>query len=184
MKLSILIPSIPSRSERLEKIYAKLYEQSEGKDVEILVFIDNKKRSIGLKRDALVQMSLGDYVAFVDDDDDVSDNYIDEMLKGCDSGKDVICFWQRSYIQGVEGIVDFDLSNKNSEFQAGKTTPRKPYHVCGWRGELARKYRFPDKNYDEDRQWLIPLWKEAKTQYKIGKILHTYYFDKDVTEAV
>jgi len=184
MKLSILIPSIPSRSDRLEVIYAKLLEQVGDKDVEILVFIDNKQRSIGLKRDALVQMSLGDYVAFVDDDDDVSDDYITEMLKGCESGKDVICFWQMAYIDGKKGLIDFDLSNGNLEFQAGQTTPRKPYHVCGWRGDLARKHRFPDLMYDEDRQWCEKLWAEAKTQYKIGKTLHMYHFDKDVTEAI
>jgi len=97
MKLSILIPSIPSREDRLNRIYAKLLDQVGERDVEILVFIDNKKRSIGLKRDALVQMSIGDYVAFVDDDDDVSDDYIDEMLIGCEAGKDVICFWQMSH---------------------------------------------------------------------------------------
>ena len=184
MKLSILIPSIPSRLDRLERIFAKIDSQIKGRDVEILVFIDNKQRSIGLKRDALVQMSKGEYIAFVDDDDDVTDDYIDEMLKGCESGEDVICFWQTAYIDGKEAIIDFDLSNENQEFSPGATVPRKPYHVCGWRGELARKHRFPDLMYDEDRQWCEKLWKEAKTQYKIGKVLHIYYFDKDVTEAV
>jgi len=184
MKLSILIPSIPSRFDRMIKIYEKLELQIKGREVEILVFIDNKQRSIGLKRDALVQMSKGDYIAFVDDDDDVSDDYIDEMLIGCEADKDVICFWQMSYIDGKKGLIDFDLSNGNLEFQAGQTTPRKPYHVCGWRGDLARKYRFEDLMYDEDRRWCIQLWAVAKTQYKIGKTLHTYTFDKDVTEAI
>ena len=184
MKLSILIPSIPSRFDRLLKIYNKLDSQVGDREVEILVFVDNKKRSIGLKRDALVQMSKGDYIAFVDDDDDISNDYIDQILKGVEAGKDVICFWQKAYIDGKEAIIDFDLSNKNEEFSPGGTISRKPYHVCAWRGGLARKYRFPDLMYDEDRQWLVKLWKEAKTQYKIGKILHTYYYDKDVTEAV
>ncbi len=184
MKLSILIPSIPSRLDRLERIFSKINSQIKGREVEILVFIDNKQRSIGLKRDALVQMSKGDYIAFVDDDDDVTDIYIDEMLKGCESGKDVICFWQTANIEGKQGLIDFDLSNLNREFKANQTTPRKPYHICGWRGELARKHRFPDLMYDEDRQWCEYLWKEAKTQYKIGKVLHIYYFDKDVTEAI
>jgi len=183
MKLSILIPSIPSRFDRLAKIFQKIDSQST-EEVEILVFIDNKRRSIGLKRDALVQMSKGEYVCFVDDDDDVEDDYIEQLLIGCESGKDVIVFWQRAYADGKEAIIDFDLSNENTPFVAGTTVPRKPFHVCAFRGEIARKYRFPDKMYGEDWEWCEQVLTEVKTQYKIGKILHTYYYDSEVTEAI
>jgi len=165
------------------RIYEKISQQAT-EDVEVICLIDNKSRTIGAKRDALVQMSRGDYIAFCDDDDDVSDDYIEELLKGVATNKDVICFWQHAIIDGKEGTIDFDLCNENREFTPTRMTPRKPYHVCAWRGDMARKYRFPDLNYDEDRQWLVHLWKEAKTQYKIGKELHTYIFDKDVSEAL
>ena len=66
MRLSILIPSIPSRFDKLIATYEHLLILCEGKDIEVLAFTDNKKRTIGQKRDALVQMSNGKYVMFVD----------------------------------------------------------------------------------------------------------------------
>ena len=72
IKLSILIPSIPSRFRRFQKLFEKINAQATN-EVEILGLFDNKKRSIGHKRDALVQMSKGEYVCFCDDDDDVSE---------------------------------------------------------------------------------------------------------------
>ena len=106
--LSILIPSIPSRFDRMTKLYDKLMKQVQDKPVEILCLIDNKKRSIGLKRDALVQSCKGAYLAFVDDDDDISSDYIDEMLKGCNTGKDIVCFRQ--------GATISHLGNKSCQY--------------------------------------------------------------------
>jgi hypothetical protein len=48
MQLSILIPSIPSRWERAQKLYTKISKMCEGKDIEILLFLDNKKRTVGI----------------------------------------------------------------------------------------------------------------------------------------
>ena len=183
MKLSILIPSIPSRFKLLTKIFAKLDSQSTD-EVEILVFIDNKRRSIGLKRDALMQMSKGDYVCFVDDDDDVEDDYIEQLLIGCAAGKDVVVFWQRAYSDGKEAMIDFDLSNENTPFIAGAIVARKPFHVCAFRGDIARQYRFPNLMYGEDWIWCEKVLDDVKTQYKIGKILHTYNYDSKITEAL
>jgi len=41
MQLSILIPAIPSRWERAQKLYTKINKMCEGKDIEILLFLDN-----------------------------------------------------------------------------------------------------------------------------------------------
>ena len=50
MILSILIPSIPSRFKLVQKLYKTIEGQIRDREVEILVLIDNKKRSIGAKR--------------------------------------------------------------------------------------------------------------------------------------
>jgi len=41
------------------------------------MFMDNKMRTIGHKRANLVADALGEYLAFVDDDDDVPAYYVD-----------------------------------------------------------------------------------------------------------
>ena len=182
--LSILIPFIPSRFESFERIFAKLEIQARGRNVEILGFIDNKKRSIGFKRDALVQISKGDYVAFVDDDDNVSDDYIVKLLQAADQKADVITFLQKSIINKIECTVDFDLHHSvNEPFEPGKVIKRRPWHVCAFRGDIARRYHFPDSMYGEDWAWCEQVLKDVKTQAKINQVIHTYIFDSEITEA-
>ena len=45
-------------------------------------FFDNKKRTIGKKRDEMLKLAQGKYVTFVDDDDRISDDYVDEIMNG------------------------------------------------------------------------------------------------------
>ena len=46
--------------------------------------------SLGKKMNLLYEMAQGEYIAVMNDDDIIPDNYIHLMLKGCDSGLDVI----------------------------------------------------------------------------------------------
>ena len=182
--LSILIPFIPSRSEGFWRIFTKLEIQARGRPVEILGVIDNKKRSIGLKRDALVQISLGEYVAFVDDDDNVSDDYIVKLLQAAKHRPDVITFLQKCIIDKKECTVDFDLHHSvNEPFEPGKVIKRRPWHVCAFKGDIARKYHFPDSMYGEDWKWAEQVLQDVKTQVKINEVIHAYIFDSEVTEA-
>ncbi|HHT7236965.1 MULTISPECIES: hypothetical protein [Bacillus] len=53
--LSILIPSVPERMTHLKRMIDTLYEQAYNKPVEILVMLENKKRSTGEKRNILIE---------------------------------------------------------------------------------------------------------------------------------
>jgi hypothetical protein len=192
--LSILIPATPARyHSHLWPLYEKLAAQVTALDlvqpqgsarVELLVFLDNRQRTIGEKRDALVQMSRGKFVAFCDDDDDVAPNYISAIVAAIAANPhvDVITFKQRVLVDGVEGICHFSLQHQNEPFRAG-TFHRNAWHVCAWRGELARRYRFPAINYGEDWSWAKHLVMEAAGEYHIDEILHVYRYDRNVSEA-
>ncbi len=189
--LSILIPSIPSRFEMMRKLVAKLEQQIAGLPVEILIFSDNKRRSIGMKRDALVQISNGLFCAFVDDDDDIVPTYAKELVQAIMAHRDadVIAFKQRVFLEDDDPfIVWFGLEYENEQAvrdENGKYVDitRKPFQACAWKTELAKSSRFPDLNYSEDSLWLEPLWKKAKFQYKINEILHEYHYRSAVSEA-
>lgn len=182
--LSVLVPSIPSRFDKFQRIFAKLQNQADGRDVEILGLFDNKKRSIGLKRDALVQASVGRYVAFVDDDDNISPDYILRILQAMQTDPDVITFKQNCIVDGEQCLVDFDLNHaENEEFTPGGSIKRLPFHVCAFRGDIARKYHFPDSMYGEDWEWCVQVLQDVKTQHKIDEVLHIYIYDSQVTEA-
>ena len=51
VRLSILTPAVPSRWDRLMKLSDELIAQIGTKPVEHLVFLDNKRRTVGEKRD-------------------------------------------------------------------------------------------------------------------------------------
>jgi len=184
--LSILTPSIPQRLDsHLKKIINKIDNQIKDLNVEHLVFLDNKKRSIGYKRDALVKMAKGRYLAFVDDDDDVSEDYVYSLVNAAKEGADVITFKQKCLVNDNKpSVINFSLKNTfNEDYIPGSIINRIPFHVCAWKTSLAQKYNFNDSNWGEDWFWIEQLIKEAKTEYHIDRILHTYIYNDKVSAA-
>jgi len=189
--LSILTPSVPSRIKDglrnvMDKIEKQIKDNNLEKKVEHLIVIDNKVRTIGRKRDNLVQCAIGQYVAFVDDDDDVSDEYVLELVNAIKNNPhvDVITFKQNCFIENYpKAIVNFGLNYENEAYVPNTEFKRKPYHVCAWKTTLAQKYRFPSSNYGEDAGWLSQLWEVAKTEYHIDKVLHAYVHSDGNSEA-
>lgn len=190
-RLSVLVPAIVERvGDKLTVLLDHLQGQAAGRPVEILSFVDNCKRTIGEKRDALVQLSRGDYVIFVDDDDWVANNYVHALLELADVNADVICVTSRCFIDDDPSfLVRFDLHHKDNE-QAHKVDgvpqdlTRPPWHVCAWRGEIARRHHFPATNYGEDWAWAKKCNADAETQARIGQDIHVYRFNSQVSRAI
>lgn len=191
-KFSILIPTIPNRlNKQFQQVLQVATDQVGDKNVEILALLDNKKRSIGLKRDALVQSARGDYLAFLDDDDHIEPNYVEEIYNCIETNPDadVIVFNQQSTINGGNPfVVKFGIEYENEEAgydEAGvwKDITRKPFHICVWKTTLAQSERFPDASYGEDWHWAKRLIPKVAKQVRIDKVLHHYRFDDKVTEA-
>jgi hypothetical protein len=180
--LSILTPSIPSRignslQKLIEKIDKQIKENNLEKKVEHLILIDNKVRTVGRKRDNLIQSAVGQFLTFVDDDDDISNDYVLQLTNAIKENPDVdvITFKQNCYIENYpKSVVIFGLQNDNESYVPGSIFKRKPFHVCAWNKKIAQKYRVPSNNISEDIGWASQLWKEAKTEYFIDKALHAY----------
>ena len=188
---SILTPSVYSRMDNdLKKIINKIEKQIkennlEGK-VEHLIMIDNKISTIGRKRDSLVQTSNGKFVAFVDDDDDISDDYVIEIYNTIKNNPnvDVITFKQNCYVDdNPVSTVLFGLKNEHEPYIPNSTFNRKPYHICVWNSKLAKKYHFSSINYGEDLSWVTQLWQDAKNEFFIDKNLHSYVYRTSHSEA-
>jgi hypothetical protein len=188
--LSVLIPSIPSRLDKMSGLLSKLEAQvsrlEDQKEVEILVFIDNKRRSIGYKRESLVHIARGKFLAFVDDDDDVEDCYVSEAVKAIkeNPGVDVITLKEYVIINDSPRYeLTFQLGHPNPYQAVEMNFTRPPWHSCFWRREIAQKYHFNDSMYGEDWFWASQLNSEAKKSYHIDKFMRTYKFNEKVTEA-
>jgi hypothetical protein len=197
--LSVLIPAVLERDAR--RLYEKLMAQAEPFGAEVLVFLDNRKRSTGLKDQALLNAALGRYVMLVDDDDDVADDcvaaiagVIDAQARGSTGPSpvftgevDVISFDSQATLNLHDDspknpfVVHTSLAFENEQLRAvsGQWVDigRKPWQWCAWRRELAQSASFPDGYIDPDAYWLRQLWAKAKTEYHIDRVLHFYHYD-------
>ncbi len=194
--LSILTPAVPSRLEQLGKLCAEIEKQIGTLPVEHLVLLDNKRRTVGEKRDALLVAAKGKYVAFVDDDDWITEDYVHQILGARRSDPDVITFRQWAEVNGESAEIEFRLGNPNEPFRGqtlketaerGRVAPsvkRNAWHVCAWRRKLAILSHFPATNYGEDWAFAEKLCAlpNLKSEH-IDKVLHFYRHDSKTTEA-
>ncbi len=184
-QLSILIPSIPSRSERLNRLIEKLQDLIGDKHIEIVSLIDNKIKSIGEKRDNLVQLSTGKYFMFVDDDDDIVS--LNSIYIATYYDVDVITFKSECLnSSGLKYIVTHNLGNDiehncddNGNYLDCK---RPPFHNCAWHNKY-KKFHFPFVSYGEDWGWLKQFVDKAEKEHHINEIIYKYNFSLEISEA-
>lgn len=177
MKLSILICSIDERKQLLSLLLNELNRQKTD-NVEILVNIDNKKKSIGKKRNELLLQAKGKYISFIDDDDKVSEDYISSILKAIELNPDCV---------GMEGLITFASKNitrrfihsirYSSWFTKDNIYFRCPNHLSPIRRELSLKGMFPEKNFGEDKEYSLKLFPLLKSEVYIPYPIY-YYLTK------
>jgi hypothetical protein len=191
---SILTPAVPSRFSQLEALSKIIAGQIGDDPVEHLILMDNKRRTVGEKRDALLRAAKGRYVAFVDDDDAITHDYVSLILEKIRKEPDVITFRQQATVNESSAIIEFKLGNENEAFVGAPafvpndwatdtTIKRNAWHVCAWRRTLAIQSHFPAINYGEDWQFAKPLCDMAETEEHIPKVLHYYRHSSETTEA-
>ena len=170
--------------EHIGRLCEELSRQIVNAPVEHLVLIDNKKRTVGEKRDALLRAARGKYVAFVDDDDWVAPDYVFKLFESAAYNPDVITFWQEAEYNGKRSQVRFKLGQDNEPFNEGGITKRNAWHVCAWKRSIASMSSFPASNYGEDWAFAQPLCgiKDLREAH-IEKVLHHYIHNSKTTEA-
>lgn len=180
VKLAILIPTLVSRTKMLNRLLAELDKQRKGKDVIVILHSDNGERTTGAKRNELIQAAVGaqaEYIAFVDDDDMVSRNYIDLNLEGCASGRDCNSLMGRIYFKGNPGNPFHHSIIYDHWFQDSKMYYRNPNHLNCIRLDKIKDIPFRDQTIGEDGHWSIDIQKAGvlKTEHEIKEIIYHYY---------
>ena len=182
--LTIVVCTVPNRIAKALDLFLRLSEAAP-ENFEILLIGDNKKRSIGKKRETGITLAQGKYITWLDDDDDFTAYTFPEFTKGVASDADVICGKSLAILNGKPGFVDFDLDNENEEFRYNDITKRLPFpQGCAWKMEIVKNIQFPDSMYGEDWEWAKQALMYVKTQYKTDSVIHIYKHDEKGSEAV
>lgn len=182
LMLSMLICSTTERAENLRKLVAHLRQQMRRfpRQVEICVAIDeggDGAMSIGQKRQSLLERAVGHYVAFIDDDDWVSHDYVEKVLTALTARPDCV---------SLHGIITTDGQNPqrfhhSMGYAAWYTGAdglhrRTPNHLNAVKRELAIQAGFPSKNFGEDHDYSKRLHPLLKTEQAVDTVLYHYWY--------
>lgn len=177
--LSILIPSLESRKIMCDLLHKELVSQKT-EDIEILVYVDKGEKTIGEKRNKLLEWAKGEYLCFFDDDDLPSKNYIKNILEGIK--KDVDCCSLRGIITfNGENPECFEHSIKYKEYKTVDCDiryQRYPNHLNCIKSSIAKQFKFPEINHGEDSDWAAQVYRSGliKTEHYITDVIYHYKF--------
>jgi glycosyltransferase involved in cell wall biosynthesis len=168
---SILIPTMPGREEGLQRLLKSIAEKVQRNapelKYEVCLSFDNRETSIGTKRQKLLEQASGRYLSFIDDDDDITDEYIQDLWKCIQEGKHVMRL--RGFMKGYTFIHSLDV--KFDDYMATQDDPpifqRPPNHLNPMLSDIAKFIPFKDAVYGEDLDWTVSLFKAGflKTEY-------------------
>ena len=171
--LSILVCSVSDRYEEALELGLDLVHQASpyGTLVEVLILTDNRCRTIGMKRQALLDISQGGYVCFVDDDDEVHEEFVKRIMSNIiaeATSAHVLTFPTLCASKEFGTMLvhhDILYRNENPKMPSFK---RKPWFMHPIRRDIAVSSRFTDKNWGEDADWLNGIWPKLTHQTSIS----------------
>lgn len=177
--LSVLIPTLVERRDtctRLkEAIREKFARLCPGLRLEINEDVDNREKSVGLKRKHLVETANGKYSAFIDDDDEVTDAYFEDFFTCFQTAQDVMRIRGQMGPHTFTHSTEFPLSGK---MYVGGVFVRPPNHLNPMLNDIARLVSFEDATRGEDLKWSIGLARTGllknETRSEPGRIHYIY----------
>ena len=153
---SVLIPTIPGREERLQTLIKRIRHMCSVHEikVEICLNFDNREKSVGLKRQTLLQGAQGKYMSFVDDDDELTDFYFEDLKATIEGGYE--CMRLRGSITPY--TFTHSIANVITGFMArGEEFLRPPNHLNPMMTDIAKFIPFKDAIRGEDLDWTLTL---------------------------
>lgn len=184
MILSILIATIVERKHSFDELIAEIdhqiFKYGFENDIEVCFISDNKELSIGEKRQMLLQMSKGEYIVYIDDDDMINDNYIIDIMQALEQKPDCV---------GMKILYTYDGENPRTCIHSIKYTHWHDDGVTYFRGcthfnpvkkSLAIKVGFKPIRYAEDRPYSDALTLLCKNEIFIDKYLFQYRYSSKV----
>lgn len=152
---SVMIASVGARNAELARMLDALAAQIESWHglVEVVVYWDNFESGLGAARQALLDDARGEWVSFVDDDDELPSYFVDNvMVPLLVSKPDYIGWRMQLFIAGKAQKPTYHSLRYDRWWDDARGYYRHVSHLNPIRAELARLGRF-DRNVPEDVDW-------------------------------
>lgn len=158
IRLSLLIPTVHGREAMYERLIKRINELGQGYPFEIVTLKDKKgESSIGEKRNKLREMSKGDYIAFIDDDDMILDQYFVGAFRAIDAGADVMgMIGTMTTNGGYPKTFEHSIMHDHYYQQSG-IYYRPPNHLNPMKKSLSMQIDFPLISMGEDTNFAMRL---------------------------
>lgn len=185
--LSVLIPTVESRKESLNRLVLELNRicLERSYSIEIITLLDNFENTVGVKRTRLRELSTAPYSCFIDDDDMVSEQFMENAFQCYKLDLDCCKVIGLRTNDGKEDST-FELSIRNLKL----IKLRNKYlnyvsHLNPIKNELCRDIPFPDMTTGEDTLWSERLMKMKviKNEYNKGH-KPTYFYNFSSRETL
>ena len=219
MKLSICIATMPSRIGALGNLIQALgmadHASCNGewgeigrvyrwidieRGVEVVAYLTDPfdkanpddRLSYGGKRNELMRLAKGAYVAFFDDDDEPHHEYIPRIMEAIEQGPDVVgfkvaCYGYANNCKSPEIMEPADVSiryNGWANDQNGFKYVRFPHHLAPTKREHAMAIGYRG-HYGEDHDYSVRMQASGrlKTEVHIDEFLYIYLFNCNKKEG-
>lgn len=155
---SILIPTMTGRDATLQRLLTSVREKLQRiaphLRVEFRIEYDNRESSVGAKRQRLLQGANGKYMAFIDDDDDITDAYIEDVVETIRGNHPVMRLRGQIYPYTFTHSLENKLTDKMAR---GDVFIRPPNHLNPMMTDVAKLVSFGDAIRGEDLDWTIRM---------------------------
>lgn len=177
MRWSILIATQGKRADRFAELLESLMPQVPP-DVEVVALWNNGEKPLGEYRATLLESAKGDYVSFVDDDDQVPDYYVSKVLPLLD-GVDYVGWRMQLFISGRKQKPTYHSLKYGGWSDDNKGYYRDLSHLNPIKRELALLVDYRTVGWPDDLNWADQLRKTGlvRTENVIAESMYSYFWD-------
>jgi len=183
--LSILIPTVPPRKLRLNKLLSDIQRQvvdnSLEDKIEVIVFEDDFENTIGYKRNKLLEAANGKFTCFVDDDDKLHSEYCKIISEAIEEHDDIqqIGFKLKLFINGRRRQETYHSLQYKGWYQNRSGYYRETTTLNPMLASISKQFVFPEKNNEEDKDWVNKVIESGllKKEYYIDDYMYEYMYN-------
>jgi hypothetical protein len=168
---SVLIPTIPGREAGLTRLTQSIREKvariCPDLRYEFCIEFDNKEMSIGMKRQKLLDSAKGKYLSFIDDDDDITDAYVEDLSECIKGGYHTMRLRGQMSQYPFVHSTEITMTSPMATMDEPPLFQRPPNHLNPMLSDVAKFVKFKDAVHGEDLDWTLSLYRSG--------FLHTEY---------